>query len=208
MIKKDNILKKSINKKYVALVSLVVIILVVTIGTLAFLYASSNNVVNTFNVATVDIELEEKFNNNIKTDVYVSNPKTDTSADCYVRVMLICNWYTDITVNNQPVQQLVGKNAWDISTPENDLKMNTTDWFNGSDGYYYYKYALNPGERSENLINSIKLLVDENDGTYQGLEILAEEVQAKGMLEDGTYAVEDTWSAVEVDDDTLMLKQK
>lgn len=204
MARKNIISNKTAKRILITLMSLVTIIAVVTVGIYAFLTDSAGPVTNEFKPSTVDIDLKERFENNIKKDVYVSNPKTETAIECYVRVLLICNWYTDITVDGETVQQVVGKSSWNIDDTANSLDMNTEDWFKGSDGYYYYKHVLDVGNNTTNLINSIELVVDDNDGTYQGLEILSEAIQSKGMAEDGAlFAVEKVWPAVKVVDGKL-----
>lgn len=184
--------------KSIALIFSTLLLLVVIIGaTVAYLTTNTSDITNTFIPGNVKITVDEEFDGESKTNVRISNPSNteDTNySDVYVRVMLVCNWYRK--TNN--TEELVGKPSWDILDAANQLNINDTDWFECNDGFYYYKKVLKPGESTTNLINSIKLLQDTNDGTHQGLEIIAEGIQADGISESGVPAVEEAWRVVEI----------
>lgn len=161
---------------------MILVLLVAVTGTLAFLLTHTQVITNIFNPSKVTITVEEGFDGTTKTNVKVTNtddPSKTDEIDVYVRVMLVHNWYC--TVENEDgttSEQLTGKNNWTIKD-ENKAVFNTADWlYCESDGYYYYKNVLKVGASTSNLIDSIKLLQDDSDNTHQGLEIVAEGIQA------------------------------
>jgi len=194
--------KANDRKPLILLLSLVVALSCIVGMTYAYLTSTTPNVENTMMPAKTKITVEEDFDGTTKTNVKVKNSEGDEYTDVYVRVMLICNWY----FNQDGSSQIVGKPTWTITDTANALDLNTTDWFVGSDGFYYYKKVLSPGSESSNLINSIKLLKDTSDNTYQGLEIIAECIQAKGITSTGVPAVQDAWPAVKVNNNNELEK--
>lgn len=194
------------NKKSILLLLSLVMILGTIIGvTVAMLIDKTDGLKNTFKPSEVQITIEEEFDGNTKSNVKINNPASTVDhsyADVYVRVMLVCNWYYEENGNDK----LIGKPSWNITDVANELQLNSTDWFLGDDGYYYYKKILKSGEETTNLIHSIKLLKDAGDGSYQGLEVIAEAIQAGGVTTGGSPAVQIAWPAVTVNSNKQLEK--
>ena len=140
-------------------------------GTVAWIAASTDPVTNVFTPGNVNTEIEEKFENNVKSEIKISNTG---SVDVYVRVAIVANWVKD--------GQIVA--PWAGTFPFNSI-----DWtYREEDGYYYYNSVLKAGENSKtaNLIaegNSITYT--ENDvpvtGAHLEMTVIHQSIQAEGM---------------------------
>lgn len=162
-------------------------------GTVAWIIADTDEVVNTFQPVEVKDEIEEDFNDRIKKEVKISN--TGDIAT-YVRVVLIPAWVD------------AGGNIAAQKPEENDYKivMNENDWFSVSaDGitYWYCREKVESGKDSPVLIKSCEPLVSKNgmDGTplHFQLKVISSTIQAEP-----DKAVNEAWSEVEVSDGKLV----
>ena len=150
-------------RSLVLVVSVLVLLLAVAGGTLAWLTAQTDGVVNTFTPAQVSCEVTEDFNGTIKSNVNVTNT-SDIYA--YIRVKLVT-----YRVNAQ--NQHIGGTA---SLPNFTLG---TGWVKYGD-YYYYTKPVEPNKKPEaNLIRSITLnSYTDVDGGYQAIDVMAEAIQS------------------------------
>lgn len=197
---------KNLTKKRltVLLVSLS-LILVVGVGvTLAYVFASTGNVVNTFTPSHVSCAVVEKIDGvtqapvegdeatgmtstSVKSEVQIKNTG-DTTA--YIRAAIIVTWKkSDGTVYaKSPV-------AWIDNENPNDYKMdlNIIDnpdvegWISGGDGYYYYTEPVLPVTANANncytgvLISQAVTFNNEemnSQGYYVSIEIVASAIQS------------------------------
>ena len=184
--------KNTIRKPLILLVSLV-IILSATVGTvLAYLVDTTQKVTNTFTPAEIEVSIDETFsaNSNVKSDVSIRNASDEIKGvDAYIRAKVVINW-RDAEGNISGVE------------PDKDTDYTMVmgekyaeDWFIGSDGLYYYKKVVAPGNSTSILIKKI-----EQKAKYEGynlhVEILAEAIQA--IPKD---VVTTSWTVVSVDKD-------
>ena len=170
-------------RSLVLVVSVLVLLLAVAGGTLAWLTAQTDGVVNTFTPAQVSCEVTEDFNGTTKSNVNVTN-KSDISA--YIRVKLV-------TYRVNEAGQHIGGTA---TIPPFAPGANWVE----DDGYYYYTRPVAPGQTPEtNLIDTITLSspYTDADGGKQVIEIIAEAIQS--VPEE---AVKDAWG-VTVNNGTL-----
>ena len=154
-------------RSLVLVVSVLVLLLAVAGGTLAWLTAQTDGVVNTFTPAQVSCEVTEDFNGTIKSNVNVTNT-SDIYA--YIRVKLVT-----YRVNAQ--NQHIGGTA---EIPE----------FKPGEGwvkygeYYYYTRPVAPDNNSPDIPlideTGIKLTgsYDDADGGKQVIEVMAEAIQS------------------------------
>ena len=111
------------------------------------------------------------------------------SVKAYIRAAIVVNW-----MDNQG-------NVWATKPVEGkdyEMVINETDWTESpadSGIYYYNKEAVPAGESTEILITSAKPLKDAPaDGYYLSIEILAQGIQADGVMSDKvTTPVENAW---------------
>ena len=131
--KNEHVEKRSRAKKpLAALVALVLIIGAVVGGTLAYLAARTDAIVNTFNPAKVDIMVEENFDGSTKKDVKIKNTG---DTEVYIRATYVVTW-KDAAGNVYPEQPQSGVD-YNIS---HNLEQG---WFYYN-GYYYYTAPVAP----------------------------------------------------------------
>lgn len=163
-------------RSLVLVVSVLVLLLAVAGGTLAWLTAQTDGVVNTFTPAQVSCEVTEDFNGTTKSNVNVTN-KSDISA--YIRVKLV-------TYRVNDAGQHIGGTA---TIPEFTLG---TNWVKNGE-YYYYTKPVAPNQKPEtNLTDSMTLIGSymDTDGGKQVIEVMAEAIQSVPDT-----AVKDAWGS-------------
>lgn len=156
-----------------ALIALVLIICVAVGGTIAYIVTQTDKVENKFTPADVKIQINEVFENNIKSSITVENVADAKNVPCYIRVKLVSNTQDDN--DNVTGSATVG-----------DFRLNDK-WFDGGDGCYYYKDVVNVGASTANLLadgSTITLT------SGQVVEVLAEGIQATPI-----DAVKEAWGA-------------
>lgn len=175
---------KMSSKKITAIIASVVLACGLSVGgTIAWLFDEAS-VTNTFEMADVEGSIPETFEDNVKSDVKVTNTG---DIPAYVRVMLtptIMN--ADNSIAN--VTPEFGTNyTWTL---------NDDDWFKGSDGFYYYRTPVEAGGKTEILVYEAKEIMSAlEEGQYLRLDVSAQLIQA-----DPTDAVTESWG-VSVDSD-------
>lgn len=160
---------KTLNKKIIALLISVTLLLTFTVGgTVAYLVDASGPVENQFKPGKVDTEITEEVENGTKSVIKITN--NQDSIDVYVRVAIIGNWVITDTNTNQDM--IVG--SW---TPAAN-QYNTTDWFtNGS--YYYYKYVVAPGGSTSDLLANDINEKTRADGAHLEITVVHQSIQAQ-----------------------------
>ena len=151
-------------------------------GTLAYLFTQTTPVVNTFNPVDVDIEIVEKLEGNIKSDVQIVNTG---KTDAFIRAKVVITWQNaDGDVYSSAPVAGEGKDY--------SIVYNETDWVLGSDGFWYCKNDVAPNALSAILINEAKPLKLCEDTAYTlHIEILSQAIQSTPE-----NAVVDTWVPV------------
>lgn len=180
---------KRMKRTVVLLVSLLVLVGAAVGGTLAWMTAQTDPVVNKFEPANVSTEVKENFDGTTKSNVYIENTG---NVDAYIRAAVVITWqYGQGNVYGQvPVEGT----DYNITCPSN------TDWIKGNDGFYYYKSPVKAGESTGVLIKECKMAENANapDGYTLHVEILGSGIQSLP-----TDAVEDAWGVNVNDDGTL-----
>lgn len=137
-------------------------------GTLAWLAASTEETVNTFSPAQMEIQVKEEFDGKIKKNVRVEN-KSETAV--YIRVALIPTWVTD-DAKHEPVAQSASLS--DL----NFVNLPASGWKQDGD-YYYYTLPVSAGAITPELFTSAVV----KDGAAPAgctmeLQVLAQAIQA------------------------------
>lgn len=131
--KNEHVEKRSRAKKpLAALVALVLIIGAVVGGTLAYLAARTDAIVNTFNPAKVDITVEEDFKGSTKKDVKITNTG---DTEVYIRATYVVTW-KDAAENVYPEQPQPGVDY--------NISLNLEQGWFYYNGYYYYTAPVAP----------------------------------------------------------------
>ena len=204
-------MKKFINKKFIVVTALALLLFVTVGSTLAYIFTKTEPVENTFNPSKVACAVVE--NNNpdenradivpnvsIKTNVPIKNTG-DTHA--YIRVAVVVNWMSADGTRvwaTKPVKSTDGTDGdYTISYAEN------TGWEKGSDGYWYYTKSVLPTDGSNLtgiLISEAKVLKNApQEGYYLSIEIVASAIQAKP-----TSVVTSQWGVTVANDGSISKK--
>lgn len=161
------------NVRLTAMILATVTLLALAIGgTVAWLNAKTDPVVNSFSYGKITTEIEEEFDGKVKTDVKAKNTGT---ADAFIRIKLV-SYRT-----NGEGQRIGGAAPLDEFTPG-------TGWVKYGD-YYYYTLPVGPGKSTEILVKTITLKTySDADGGYQSIDVIAEAIQSTPV-----QAVKDAW---------------
>ena len=169
---------KRMKKKSLLLVAGIVLMLTIAIGgTIAYIVANTEPVVNTFTPGEVPITIEESFNGTTKSNVTVANTG---NVPAYIRAKIIVTWKDkDGNVSGTPVKS-------------SDYSMSIgSGWTEESDGFYYYKDKVGAQESTTNLIESCTRIGNPPEDYDLSVEIIAESIQAEGM--DGVSNAQDAF---------------
>lgn len=163
------------------LVGLLAVLLFASIaGTIAYMQVD-NHISNSFTVAKLSIELNEKFDRKEKSNVTIGNTG---DVPAYIRAAIVVNW-KDADENV-------------ISADESDYSITMgSEWIQGADGYWYCKKPTYAGQPSPVLIVNCKPEAVK-EGQHLCVDILAQGVQAEP-----TAAVRELWGATVAADGTL-----
>ena len=186
--------KKRTNKRKAAvLLTSLVLVLVCAVGaTVAYLVDTTSEVINTVDPAQVSCRVDEKsFDGAKKENVTIANT---SNIEAYIRAAIIVTWKNAENGNVYGRMPVAGENEDYI------ISLNGTDWFLGSDGYYYHKKPVPPESqdgRTEVLINSCSPVAGKApEGYGLNVEILGSAIQSVPA-----YVVEQNWKVVTVSDD-------
>lgn len=150
------------------LVSLVLIAAIAVGSTVAFIATSTEPITNIFNPANVTIDIDEKFENGVKTDVKVKNTG---NTDAFIRAQIVVTW-KDANGNVSATKPVEGTDY--------TMTLNEADWFQGTDGFYYCKTSVAPNGFTPALITECKKAdgVTPPDGYDLSVEIIASGIQS------------------------------
>lgn len=172
---------KNIKKSLVLLTAMVVLLCAVVGGTVAYLVTATDPVTNTFTPSSLETEIKEEFEKNVKKNVTITNTG---NVKAYIRAAVIVTWQnTDGTVYG-----VVPKLGEDYSYTGAE-----SGWTGlASDGYYYYTSPVEPGAATSALIQFCMPLKAAPAADYTlHVEIISEAIQAEP-----TTAVQEAWGFV------------
>ena len=185
-------MKSKMNRRILLPLSCIVLMAAFSVGgTLAYLSTNTETIVNQFEPGKVNGNIEETFENNIKSSIKVKNTG---NIDCYVRILLIPYWVSQYGSR-------VGEDAWELKVEFNEI-----DWFAREEGgmiYYYHRAPVAPEELTGELLAegfTIQLTASEDGTLYRALDVFTECFQAE--LPD---AVVSYWG-VEVDENRMLIE--
>lgn len=160
---------KRMKRTVVLLVSLLVLVGAAVGGTLAWMTAQTDPVVNTFEPASVTTTVDETFKDNVKTNVKIQNTG---NVDAYIRAAVVITWQNEAgnVYGTVPVEGT----DYTMTYPSN------SSWVQGADGFYYYKSPVKAGESTGVLIEECKMAEGATppDGYTLHVEILGSGIQS------------------------------
>ena len=193
-------MKKIFNKELAMILSLSLLLLLVIGTTVAYIYTATNPVKNIFEpsrvaCAVVEDDRDPVTGSLVDIDETKENVKIQNTGDtdAYIRVAVTVNWAS-----------ADGTRVWAQKPAQGTdytITINNSDWFDGGDGFYYYKKAVSPGGLTSALIDRAAL----NDGVTPpkgtgGTEyFLSVEIVASAIQSTPAKVVEDQWK-VSVDE--------
>lgn len=183
-------------KKFFALVICLNLVIMLAVGgTLAYIFTSTDPVVNTFQPVTPSIKVEEPgWNNIVKQDVTIKNTG---QVESYVRVKVVVTWKNGTEI--YPVDPEKGTD-YSLEYITDITPSVSTDWERGDDGFWYYKKSVLPGASTGVLIKNATWLQPCVDSNYTlSIEILSQAIQSSP-----DEAVESVWP-VDANSGTLTL---
>ena len=161
------------------LVSLVLIAAIAVGSTVAFIATSTEPITNIFNPANVTIDIDEKIENGVKTDVQVKNTG---NTDAFIRAKIVVTW-KDADGNVSATKPVEGTDY--------TMTLNATEWFRGSDGFYYCKTSVAPD--APNNLTPVLIEKCEKTGTPPDGYDLSVEIIASGIQSTPDSAVKEAW---------------
>ena len=166
--KNEHVEKRSrAGKPLAALVALVLILGAVVGGTLAYLAARTDAIVNTFNPTKVDITVEEDFNGETKEDVKIKN---NGDTEVYIRATYVVTW-KDAAENVYPEQPQQGVDY--------TISLNLEQGWIYYNGYYYYTAPVAPGASTGVLIDLCTPVTGRApEGYTLSVDVLASAIQS------------------------------
>ena len=158
--------KRTLARPVLLALSLVLVLGLSVGGTLAFLIADTDPVINTFTPGEVKTEIKEEFANDIKENVYVTNTGT---VDAYIRAQIVINWVDG--------EGNIVADPGEVADYE--LLMGSSKWKKGADGFWYYTEKVKAGGKTENLINRCEVTTKADAGVGLQVTILSQAIQAE-----------------------------
>lgn len=176
--------KKTNHRKFAALlVSLCLLLTTALAGTIAFLVAGSETVVNTFEPSEVTCKVEETITNNVKSNVTVKNTG---DTDAWIRASVVVTWQDE--KGNVYGQAPVANTDYTI-TYNVSKNIGKDVWVKGTDGFYYWTSpvpAVDDPETKEVdetltgvLITSCSYNANAPEGYHLAVEIIGSGIQSK-----------------------------
>lgn len=190
---------KQASKKSVLLTASVILLLVAIIGgTIAFIFDVTDPVTNTFDIVEIPNEVVEEFNGQTKSNVSIKNLNTQ-GEPAYIRAAVVVTW-AQVDANGNATG--VVYSTVPVEGTDYTITWGNGDWTQGSDGYWYYTKPVASNAQTTNLINSCAVAnVDattgrspnQPEGYVLSVEIVAQSIQADGMSADDKYPVILAW---------------
>lgn len=170
-------------RRRVLLVCAVLLLVASVGGTLAYLAVQSERLNNAFTPGVVTSQ--------VNASGHARSVTNTGNVDAYIRAAVTVNWVST-TENDNTTYGIRPEAGSDYS-----LTLNTGDggdWVAHTDGYYYYKNRVAPGDTTQPLVTDIQLKSTPPTGYTLAVEVAAEAIQADGDTDVGRVpAYRDAW---------------
>lgn len=160
-------------KKILLIATAIILVSIISIGTLAY-FTDEEKARNVITTGNIDIELEEWMEDADNNDELIPFPENGVSdvmpgsqISKIVQVRNVGGNPAYVRIQVEKAIELDDVSAGQV--PDLDLitfNLNTEKWELGTDGYYYYKNVLQPGEVTEPLFTVVTFDSD-MDNMYQ-----------------------------------------
>ena len=178
-------------KKWSLLLVSILLIAAVAVGsTVAYIVTSTSALKNVFHPTSITVDVDEKIENDVKSDVTIKNTGT---TDAYIRAQIIVTW-KDADGNVAATKPVSGTDY------TMTLKLTDNGWFKGSDGFYYYSKSVAPDAKTDVLITECK---KSTGATVPAGYDLSVEIIASGIQSTPDNVVNKAWLVVTGSNGTL-----
>lgn len=178
-------MKKHKTKYTALLVCLLLAVAIAVSGTIAYIFTSSDPVINTFTPVTPEIKIPEEMKETVKQNATVQNTG---DVDSYLRAKIVVTWQN----KDGEVYREVPKLGTEYTMT------NGTNWALHKDGYYYYKKVAAPGQPAE--IKNADGSITYGDGvTENDMLIIRAEVIGEAPAEGYTLHIEILGQAIQAE---------
>ena len=154
-------------KKGILLLAAAMLILVCGVGsTLAYLATQTGQVQNTFEPAYVTSEVNETFDNLVKSNVTIKNTG---NVSAYIRAAIVVTWKD---AEGRTMPQVPGTGDYTLTIG--------SDWTKVGD-YYYYDKSVAANDSTTKLIDTCEPNKSYPDGRKLCVEVIGSAIQSEGM---------------------------
>lgn len=158
-------MKKMLNRRFILIISILLILTAAVGGTVAFLTTRTSEVTNRFESGEVTCKVVEEFDGTTKENVAIENTGNTTA---YIRAAIVGNW-----VNDED-EVVASADPWSF-----DNEIIGSGWAKGNDGYYYHKAPVDAGKQTSNLFNSYTAPSDGPEGAHLEMTIICQAIQSE-----------------------------
>ena len=195
---------KNLLSKKIIIATAVVLLALMTAGiSLAYVYMKTEPKQNNFTPANVSCAVVENGAESVGDIVEVREEKSDVrikntgDTDAYIRAEVVINWISSDATKVWAVKPNV--NEYVIEWFAED-----SNWFEGDDGYYYYKKPISPTHLTDKLIQRAYLADGITAPVYDGIQYyLSIEIIASAIQVNPNTAVTQYWGVTVANDGTI-----
>ena len=177
-VKKRRKSRTRMNRATVLLMAILMLIGVAVGSTVAYLITETDEIPNTFTYGKVFCDIEETFNGTTKKNVYVTNTG---NVNAYIRATYVINW---LDKDGNIAASVPSDYTYTLEFAEN------VKWVKGSDGYYYYTSPVEPGKKTDSLLDCTVIYPPDVETPEYTLSV---EILATAVQSEPANAVEEAW---------------
>lgn len=168
-------------KSSILMVAVLAMVICIVGASVAFIIASTNDVVNKFTPSSVSCEVEETLNGSTKSNVSITNTG---DTDAYIRAMVNITWKNEAGEVYGASQPVV-----DTDYTIDYADTSNTGWTKGADGFWYYNSVVAPSEKTGVLIETCTTKEGSTppEGYFLSVEILADAIQENAVTDAWGY---------------------
>lgn len=158
---------KTITKKIIIVIAIAGVVGAATVcGIWAYLASRPDPITNEFVPANVSCEIDETFENGVKSDVSIRNTG---NVPAYIRAIVVVNFQN----SNGEVLATAPEEGKDYT-----VIWAKSGWIKGSDGFWYYSSAVAPGKNTTDLIESAGVITAPESFALN-IRVIASAIQAE-----------------------------
>lgn len=162
------------------LLSVLLVAVVLVGGTMAYLVAKDDAVVNSFDLVDVRTGIDEPESGSAASKT--PKVKNEGASQVYVRARAVVITGEDSSVPVSEQDLNIRYNVENYKSEDSDWENNQkTWWFDGGDGWYYYNVPLNQNDETEPLFDGVEITTkwDDPENVKFDIYVYHESVVAK-----------------------------